>query len=45
MGKTILNGIKMTKNEFEKKKKSIEEKKGVILKEVRPGVYRTELRG
>ena len=45
MGKIVLNGTEMTSVEFEKKKESIEKKKGVILKEVSPGVYVIEIRG
>ena len=41
--KVQLNGQILSKEEFEKKKQEIEQKKGMQLVEVAPGVYKTRL--
>lgn len=42
--KTVeVNGQELTESQFQEKKEEISKQKGVVLVEVRPGVYKTRL--
>jgi len=39
----ILNGQKLTESQFQEKKEEISKQKGIVLVEISPGVFKTQL--